>query len=97
PNATTPVSRHPSGASPYGAQDLAGNVWEWCSSLFQPYPYRANDGRENLDSPDNRVLRGGSWDLNPQLARTAFRGGYDPSFVLGNAGFRLLLAAPGSV
>jgi formylglycine-generating enzyme required for sulfatase activity len=35
---TTPVGSYPNGASPYGAQDMAGSVWEWASSLFKPYP-----------------------------------------------------------
>ena len=57
---TTPVKNLPNGISPYGAYDMAGNAWEWVSSLFQPYPYDANDGRENLNSTESRVLRGGS-------------------------------------
>jgi len=96
-HATTPVGRYPSGASPYGPQDLAGNVWEWCSSLYQPYPYRANDGREQLDAPGGRVLRGGSWSLPPRFAHAAYRVVDDPSTVGGNVGFRLVLVAPGSV
>ena len=51
----------PSGASPYGLQDMAGNVWEWVSSVYAPYPYDAGDGREDPGSPLARVLRGGSY------------------------------------
>jgi len=97
PGATTLVGRYPSGASPYGAQDIAGNVWEWCSSLFKPYPYSQSDGRENQDSSENRVLRGGSWDDDPRFARVAFRSPGGPAGVYVNLGFRLVLAAPGSV
>jgi eukaryotic-like serine/threonine-protein kinase len=61
---TTEVGSYLNGASVYGALDMAGNAWEWVSSLFEPYPYDAADGRENLDSSDPRVARGGSWSIN---------------------------------
>ena len=58
---TTPVGSYPQGASPYGVLDMAGNVWEWTSSLFKPYPYDATDGREDPEAGASRTLRGGSW------------------------------------
>jgi formylglycine-generating enzyme required for sulfatase activity len=46
-NDTSPVGRFsPQGDSPYGIADMGGNVQEWCSSLFGPYPYNPADGRE---------------------------------------------------
>jgi len=71
---TTPVDNYLEGASPYGAQDMAGNVWEWCSSLYHPYPYHADDGREDIkDASNNRVLRGSSWNDSLRLARVDAR------------------------
>lgn len=52
------VGNYPMGASPYGALDMASNAWEWVSSLFKAYPYDANDGRENMNSVEDRVIRG---------------------------------------
>ncbi|HKV84870.1 MAG TPA: SUMF1/EgtB/PvdO family nonheme iron enzyme [Ktedonobacterales bacterium] len=90
--ATTPVGRYPNGASPYGAQDVAGNVWEWTSSLIMPYAYNQSDGREDQDATGNRALRGGSWGGGVRDARAALRGvDWLDNFLDGN-GFRLLLA-----
>ena len=61
------------GASPVGACDMAGNAWEWVSSLYLPYPYRADDGREDLEVDGTRALRGGSWINARDRARTRYR------------------------
>jgi formylglycine-generating enzyme required for sulfatase activity len=50
----------PAEDSPYGVADMAGNVWQWCSTVLKAYPYKAHDGREDLDASGPRVLRGGS-------------------------------------
>jgi formylglycine-generating enzyme required for sulfatase activity len=85
---TTPVGSYENGKSPYGMYDMAGNVWEWVSSLYQPYPYNASDGREDLSALGNRVLRGGSWGNDNRNVRSAYRYWYLPMFRNSLIGFR---------
>ena len=97
---TTPVGTYVAGArdgrSPLGAEDMAGNVWEWTGSLYTPYHYRGDDGREDPHSTGNRVLRGGSWNYVSRYARAASRGTSVPEIVLNIYGFRLACGSPGS-
>lgn len=68
--------------------DMTGNVWEWCSSLYKPYPYKPGDGREDLSASGPRVVRGGSWYLDPRNVCCAARHGGYPTFRIGGFGFR---------
>lgn len=56
---TKPIGSYPDGKSPYGLNDMSGNVWEWVDSYYLPHPgnpvTRAEYGK------DKRVLKGGSW------------------------------------
>ncbi|MGC9356662.1 MAG: formylglycine-generating enzyme family protein, partial [Anaerolineae bacterium] len=92
PGKTTPVGQYaPAGDSPYGCADMAGNVFEWCHSSYQPYPYGADDGREDPEVSGPRVLRGGSWiDENPGRVRCASRIGINPDLWDGCLGFRVV-------
>ena len=56
-----PVGSLPQGATPEGLLDMAGNLLEWTSSLAAPYPYSADDGREDLSWPGERIVRGGNY------------------------------------
>jgi formylglycine-generating enzyme required for sulfatase activity len=102
PKTTTMVGAysHRGDASPYGAHDMAGNIWEWCSSLYEPYPYSQNDRREDLRLFGNRVLRGGSWKDEPRVARVSHRERADGPGVVRfsgiNVGFRLALTSTGA-
>jgi formylglycine-generating enzyme required for sulfatase activity/energy-coupling factor transporter ATP-binding protein EcfA2 len=91
---TTPVGIFANGASPFGCLDMAGNVWEWVSSRYQPYPYKADDGREILDGGEVRVVRGGSWYYGRDGARCAVRFRILPDLRYFNVGFRLVLRSP---
>lgn len=83
-----PVGSRPQGASPFGALDMAGNLWEWTSSLYWPYPYRADDGREDPSASGWRVLRGGTWVYTAWQCRTSQRYRYTPETCFDIAGFR---------
>ena len=72
----------------YGIYDLTGNVSEWVSSLFKPYPYNPADGREDPAAPGNRVLRGGNWNLSKNFLFTWYRNEADPKQALDRVGFR---------
>lgn len=84
-----PVGSRPFGASPFGLLDMAGNVWQWCSSMYRRYPYRKDDGREGPGEGDH-VLRGGSWGYrNPSHFRCAERFWFNPDYRADDWGFRV--------
>jgi formylglycine-generating enzyme required for sulfatase activity len=72
---TAEVGKYPKGASPYGALDMAGNVWEWVNDWYDGN-YYDNPPAENPPGPSSgqyRVLRGGSWGNLENDARAANR------------------------
>ena len=77
-------------ANGFGLYDMNGNLWEWCQSKYKPYPYSATDGRENLESPDVRVLRGGSFESAARGCRSTYRRRVTPQ--PRTTGFRIVLA-----
>jgi formylglycine-generating enzyme required for sulfatase activity len=88
---TTPVGSYsPQGDSPCGCADMSGNVWEWTHSLYEPYPYRADDGRENEEADGLRALRGGSWISALEGARVSSRGNDRPDNQWKDIGFRVV-------
>jgi formylglycine-generating enzyme required for sulfatase activity len=88
----TPVGVYPRGINVLGMHDMAGNVWEWTSSLYQPYPYDAADGRESPDAEGYRVMRGGSWLDEQRRARCASRHRLDPYYFGDLYGFRAVVS-----
>ncbi len=90
PKLTTPVGAYADkgDASPSGAHDMAGNVWEWTSTLWYTRPeYYSSKYENDSDRTSYRVLRGGSWSNVPHNARVACRSYID--FDVGGWGFRL--------
>ena len=94
---TAPVGSFPKGASPYGALDMTGNVWEWCADWYGD-DYYENAPARNPVGPatgDCRVLRGGCWYYVVEYGfRCAYRLDYEPPNRL-TLGFRCALRAAG--
>lgn len=88
---TSPVGHYPTGSSPYGILDMAGNVWEWTATLDAGYPYKPQDGREDPTAEGRRIGRGGCY-ANPRgFARCACRFRFAPTIRNQFLGFRLAL------
>jgi len=94
---TAPVGHYEAGKSPYGAYDMAGNVWEWVADWYDADYYSKAPDRnpQGPDSGEKRVLRGGSWFGYEGDARCADRYGGAPDVRISYFGFRVA-ASPGS-
>lgn len=88
---TSPVGSYPTGASPYGVMDMAGNVWEWVNDRYSADYYSTSPANNPLGpaTGTNRIMRGGSWSLKDSYMRAALREGYNPiDRGYNNVGFR---------
>ena len=85
---TSAVGLYPQGQSPFGASDMAGNVWEWCLNEYK------QSQRQGMEGNGRRVARGGSWDYKQGRVRAASRYDHHPDDRDSNFGFRLVCVAP---
>jgi len=74
----------------WGLHDVHGNVWEWVRSTYRPYPYRGDDGGNDLTAAGRKVVRDGSWYDRPKCCRSAFRLDYPAWQQFFNVGFRVV-------
>jgi formylglycine-generating enzyme required for sulfatase activity len=96
---TDRVGRRPEGASPYGAMDMAGNVWEWTSDWYDAKTYSkpASDNARDPKGPAEgklKVMRGGCWVSGADSLRTTCRKAELPATWAYNVGFRCVYPAP---
>jgi iron(II)-dependent oxidoreductase len=81
----------PEGDSAYGCRQMLGNVWEWTSSTFGPYPGFAPDPYKEYSEPwfgTRKVLRGGAWATRSRMLRNTWRNYFTPDRRDVMAGFR---------
>ena len=76
-----------------GFHDMCGNVWEWCLDRQAPYQGTGEPVLNPSGPPDGpfRALRGGSWRVKREVARTTYRNGYRPDYSHSSIGFRVAL------
>jgi formylglycine-generating enzyme required for sulfatase activity len=85
-------------ANAWGLFDMHGNAAEWTRSNYRPYPYNANDGREDVNDDGRKVVRGGSFYDRPKAGRSGFRLDYPAWQRVYNVGFRVICEpGPGGV
>ena len=87
-----PVGSYPSGISPYGCYDMAGNAYDWCFDWFHMEAYKYSPDENPLGASEGRrkVIRGGSWIARGEYAaRCANRAASEPIRGLHSVGFRV--------
>ena len=87
---TSPVGSYPRGASPFGIEDLAGNVFEWCADYFEAYKGKERSNPRGPASGMKRMYRGGSWKSRPGNLRTSARNFNLPDYSSNDVGFRVV-------
>jgi formylglycine-generating enzyme required for sulfatase activity len=92
---SSPVGAFPRGASPFGIEEMAGNVWEWCSNYFEPYKALAKVNPHGPPNGTKRVYRGGSWKSRFASLRATTRNANAPNYSCNDLGFRVVCECEG--
>jgi formylglycine-generating enzyme required for sulfatase activity len=87
---TAPVGSFPRGASPFGIEDMAGNVWEWCLDFYEPYKGKERTNPRSNLTVGRRIYRGGSWKSRASSLRTTARNFNVPEYSANDVGFRIV-------
>jgi len=87
---SSPVGAFPFGASPFGMEDMAGNVWEWCGDFLEPYRGTPKVNPRGPTAGAKRIYRGGSWKSRFNSLRTTTRGSNMPNYSCNDLGFRIV-------
>jgi formylglycine-generating enzyme required for sulfatase activity len=87
---TAPVGSYPRSASPFGLEDMAGNVFEWCLDSFEAYKGKERVNPRGVANAQKRMYRGGSWKSRAGSLRASARNFNLPDYSSNDVGFRVV-------
>ena len=87
---TSPVGAYPRGISPFGIEDMAGTVWEWCLDFFEAYKDKPRTNPQGPTTGWKRIYRGGSWKSRAGSLRASARNFNMPDYSSNDVGFRIV-------